>query len=330
MSAGTSSPKRSVRWRLAIALFLLLAGLFILLLLGERWAEFRRLEAEIREFHWDVRAGWLAAALLLATANLFWMAKIWVRLFRATGGVIRGGEGVRVWVITNMGRYIPGKLWQLGGLALYMRRTGRSGTAALFSSLAFQILVVGTGIAVGLSVLGLRFELLPAGSGAGVAILAAALLALLHPAVLQRATGAAARWMREDVAVKRLGGRELAAAGASLLAAWALYGLGLWCLLRGLTGDAQAAPQTLTGIFAAAYVAGYVVLVAPGGLVVREGALAGLLAALTPLSLGVAAAVAVLARIWVVASELLALALVALPVDRRRPTEGPSPGLGRG
>ena len=72
-------------------------------------------------------------------------------------------------------------------------------------------------------------------------------------------------------------------------------------------------PVVLAGVFAAGYVVGYLALIAPGGIVIREGAIAGLLAALTPMSLGVAAALAAMTRIWIVLSELLAISLVAVP-----------------
>ena len=66
----------------------------------------------------------------------------------------------------------------------------------------------------------------------------------------------------------------------------------------------------LTGVFAASYIVGYLVLVAPGGLVVREGAMTALLVEAGGLAVGVAAPVAIIARLWVVATELGALAVV--------------------
>ena len=89
------------------------------------------------------------------------------------------------------------------------------------------------------------------------------------------------------------------------------YGVGLLLLLRGV-GVAWEVMQipALTGIFAASYVIGYLVLVAPGGLVVREGAMTALLVDLGGLALGVAAAVAIMARVWMVVTEFVALALV--------------------
>ena len=109
----------------------------------------------------------------------------------------------------------------------------------------------------------------------------------------------------------KYGAADIVTSALGMLVAWGVYGVGLLCLLPGIgvewpLGDGGL----LAGIFAASYVIGYVALVAPGGLVVREGAMTGLLAELGGLSVGVSAVVAIVARVWLVAAELMALAVV--------------------
>lgn len=302
-----------VRWgRVATVVFLAAALAFAASLLWGQWEELRRLRARVGGFGWSLSPGWLAAALLLGVANLYWMGGAWVHLYRAAGGELSYGRGIRVWIGTNLGRYIPGKIWQLSGLAVHLRRTGESGALALTSALTFQVVTLLSGTAVGVAILGRDVAMLPGGSPVTVAGVVVLLAALLHPRVVGAATRLAARITREEVGPLTVpGGRDLLVAGAALAVAWGVYGLGLWCLLAGLTDPAPAGPLALTGIFAASYVAGYLVLVAPGGLVVREGAMTALLAALSPLGAAVAAAMAVVARIWVTAAELLAFGVAA-------------------
>jgi uncharacterized membrane protein YbhN (UPF0104 family) len=64
------------------------------------------------------------------------------------------------------------------------------------------------------------------------------------------------------------------------------------------------------GICAAGYLAGWVAVFVPGGLGVREGVYALLLAEVVPGP--VAAAVAILSRLWLTAVELLVAILLAL------------------
>ncbi len=301
----------SRRWRrLLVVLFLGAALVFVGVALAERWEELRAIRSQVGGFGWRLAPGWLAASLVVATVNLFWMAGVWVYLYRSGGGGLGYPRGVRVWMATNLGRYIPGKVWQISGLAVHLRQTGESGALALGSALAFQVVTLLTGLAAGLAVVGARPGVLPGGSALTAALVVVALLALLHPSVVGKGMELTGRLLREEIpAVDPPEGRALAAAAVGMLAAWGMYGLGLWCFLRGVTGREVADPAVLTGVFAASYVAGYLVLVAPGGLVVREGAMTGLLVAVAPVGAAVAAALAILARVWVTASELAGLGL---------------------
>jgi uncharacterized membrane protein YbhN (UPF0104 family) len=309
------------RFRLLAVLFVTLSLVFVAALVWRGWTSAGEMADDLRRFGWSIRVGWLAAAVALATANLFLMARVWVGLFWASGGAIGLHAGARVWIVTNLGRYIPGKLWQLTGLTVYMRQRGESGAAALSSAAVFQVVTLATGAAVALATLGGRLAPLGSGVPTGVVLLVAVLAALLHPRVVSALTRRVAAWMGEDAPLVRVRGLDILEAGGGLLVAWAAYGVGLWLLLQGLGSPRVASPVLLTGIFAASYVTGYLALVSPGGLLVREGAMAGLLAALTPIPLAVGAAVAVAARLWVTASELLALVAAGVPTGPGRDPE---------
>lgn len=303
----------------AAALFLIAALVFVGWALADRWAALQGMRAEVGGFGWRLSPGWLAAAVAVGVANLFWMGAAWVHLFRSGGGRLGWGEGIRVWLATNLGRYIPGKIWQISGLVVHLRESGESGSLGLASALAFQVVVLVTGIAVAAGVLGGDLALVPGGSPVVAAAAVLLLLGLLHPTVVRHGMQVAARGLDRDdsPAAAPPSGPALLRAAAAMVGAWALYGVGLWCLLRGLSESVVPGPILLTGVFAASYVAGYLVLLAPGGLLVREGAMTGLLAALTPMGAAVGGALAVAARIWVTAAELgAAAASLALPEGR--------------
>jgi len=299
--------------------FVGLSLLFVGLLLVRQGQSVASLRQDLVDFGWRLRPGWLAGALGVGVASLFLMAAVWVALFRALGGRCGGTEGARVWMTTNLGRYIPGKVWQLSGLAVYMRDRRGAGAIALAAAAAFQVLVLGTGAAVAAVTLGTR-ALGPGSLLPGGLVLLLALGLTLRPGLVSRLATGLARRMGESAPDAVPGRGSLWGAGLGLVVAWLGNGLGLWMLWRGAGGPAAPGPWTLSGVFAAAYVAGYVVLFAPGGLVVREGALAGLLGAVAGVPLGVGAAVAVLARIWTTVAELLALVLAWTLPGRGRGT----------
>ena len=71
----------------------------------------------------------------------------------------------------------------------------------------------------------------------------------------------------------------------------------------------------LASAFAGSFVVGYVVLVAPAGVGIREGVLATWLSGQWPA--GMALAVSLISRVWMVLGELIAMAGHLL-VDQRR------------
>ena len=297
--------------RVVTVVFLVVALFFVAMLLRGQWTSLDEVMAATRAFEWSFQPWLLVLAVVVGVADLLLMGSVWASIFGRTGGNVRRAEAVRVWVVTNFGRYIPGKVWQLGGLAAYMKARGDSGAAALVSAAAFQIVTLVTGGAVAVSTIGVAWAGAEGNWVPVVVTLGVLLLLGLHPRVIRWAASRLGRWLGEDDLTVELGGGDILWAAVGMLLAWSLYGVGFFLLLQGV-GIAVEINQlpVLTGIFAASYVVGYLVLVAPGGLVVREGAMTALLADLIGLAVGVAAAVAIMARIWMVVTELAALALV--------------------
>ena len=95
---------------------------------------------------------------------------------------------------------------------------------------------------------------------------------------------------------------------AGYVVLWVLLGGSFHFFLTAVTDLPRGNFWPITGIFAAAYLAGYLAVFVPGGLGVREGALAILLSLYIPATIAVAAAV--LARIWTTAVELVVVAVL--------------------
>ena len=115
--------------RFALAALLLLALFFVALALLTQWNALGE-HWDPAAVDWRARVPWLLAALALGTLNLAGMAALWTWLTRRLGEEVRYGEGITAWIASNLGRYIPGKVWQLAGLAAYMRARGRSGSVS--------------------------------------------------------------------------------------------------------------------------------------------------------------------------------------------------------
>lgn len=262
---------------------------------------------QIRHFDWSVRPGLLALSVVAQAGVLLWGVRIWQMVLRRFGARVRFRPLARAWLVSNLGRYIPGTIWQFVGLAHL------SGSVGVSPILAVSSLAVHLGFTL-LSALLLGVLLLPASTiGAlaplleGVRWLTPAALLVVHPAPIRAALA-----LLERVTRRRAAAWEGSWADGILFlvltgVAWALYGGAFYLFVASLVPLSISALPWLTGANALAFVAGYLVVFAPGGIGAKEGALAFLLGGLV--GGAVAAAIAIAARLWSIAAELLPILL---------------------
>jgi hypothetical protein len=257
------------------------------------------LEAEA----WLPRPGLLLAASVLLLAAYFVSAWIWGLMVRDLGGPrIPGREAVQLFMIANLGRYIPGKVWQIAGLAALAR--GKGVPAATATGAA----VLGHGIAlVAASTLGLGAlltgpEPYRTWGIVGAVVVAIVLVLVSIPAVFRRL---ADLWLRMTKTETSLGALHGARWLGLYILNWTMYVLSFWVLSCSLGLQGGVVP--LASGFAAAYVLGYLMVFAPAGLGPREGFL---IMFLTP-HIGVTSSglLAVVARLWMTVVEVVPAAI---------------------
>lgn len=248
----------------------------------------------------------LSVGLLFVTFAIG--AAMWRHILLAFGEArITVTQGAAILLIAGLGRYVPGKIAQLAGLAVLARRRGMSGIRATTASVTTQVINLLGAAAVGGWIIFRSAGLLGEGSlAAGLAIVVGLAAFLYFGGV-----GVVLRWiLRRSGHTGELphpdGRRLLLLLPASILN-WLVYGAAFVCLSRGLGLEIGFGEGT--SAFATAYFAGYVVLFAPAGIGVREGALVSFLA---PTLGGQAAIVlAALQRVWITATELAGAAVGA-------------------
>ncbi len=245
----------------------------------------------------------LTGSILVLLFGFFMSAALWGRMVVDLGGPeIPMWRAVRLFMIANMGRYVPGKVWQIAGLALLAKKEGVSARIATGSAVLGQ----GFGI-MGATVLGLGAFFGPneewrTVGWVGVAVVSVLAVGVFTPAAFGRLL---ALWFRITGAEEptRLQGRS--SFGLRWLAFytlnWAVYAVAFWLLYLSF---GEFAPFIQMGpAFAAGYVAGYLAFFAPAGVGVREAAIIGFL---TPaMSIEAATVLAVIARIWTTVVEVV-------------------------
>jgi hypothetical protein len=226
----------------------------------------------------------------------------------------RPSAGARIWFLSNLARYVPGNIWSYVGAVELGRREGVARRVTLAVMALTQVLSVGVAVAAGLPVLLAERARLgrPALLGALVVAAGAGLAVLFRGRLLA-------------LARRRVPGfdpRELtpsAGTVAWLVAGYALYwavtGLAFAALVAALHPLAAGDVPLVVATYAAAYAAGFLALLTPAGLGVREGVLVVALAPVLPA--GPALVVALVSRVWMMLVELAGAAVAHLVARRR-------------
>ncbi len=330
------------KWRRFWPVVKAILWLGLLVLIGRQFAsDLQRPELYQRRLH----AGRLLLSGVLYELGQGFSALYWMRLLGHLGTCPPLGAALRAYYIGQLGKYLPGKAWALFLRTSLVHKHGVGvGLAALtafyevLTTMAAGVLVaavlfavLGTDAGAGLNAETLRHLLWLEQPGEGgvqrsVAVLLslllfAAFLVPLHPAIFNRLvfqrtgeTPVPPDGLRRIRFVYLLEGLAFAAAG------WLLLGASFAVALRGIVGadwpllDLRTA--RLPAIMGLSYVIGFVIVIAPGGIGVREFMLTLLL---TPELVGiqemdskaaratVVLAVLVLRLVWTTAELVTAL-----------------------
>jgi glycosyltransferase 2 family protein len=251
---------------------------------------------------WALDPVGIVASVLLVWAMYVMLIAAWRFMLAGWGQRLGAFQAARIWTVSSLGKYVPGKVWAIAGMAMMAREAGVAPWAATASAVLLQALAVGTGAAV-TGAAGMRsLEASHPGSRAGVLmLLVASVIAvgvILWPPVARRLVQLVSR---EPVVSSPAVGPVLFGAGANVLA-WIGYGLALWLLARATLPQLTLGPGEAIGAFAASYVAGLVFLLAPGGLGVREGVLVLMLQG--SMGWGGATALAIASRLLLTVTEI--------------------------
>lgn len=256
-----------------------------------RWDETRR---ALEQLSWP----YAGAALLAGVAGLGAWMLAWRRLLAGLGSPLPPRAAVRIYFVSQLGKYIPGSVWALVAqmeMAKEHRVPRERGASAALLSMA-------TTIAGGCAVAAVT---LPLTSPAAtrhywwLLILAPVFVALLHPRIVTFTLNRALRLARRPPLARTAGPGTMAAALAWTVLGWFLFGTHAWLLVRAAGGHGFF---LATGAYALAFTAGFLVVIAPGGVGVREAALTAALAPVLPA--GAALVVALVSRVVLTAADL--------------------------
>jgi hypothetical protein len=187
-------------------------------------------------------------------------AALWWGLIRLFGGQVKGYETFRIYFLSSLPRYIPGSIWGYVGRTYLVERQGVRRPIAVLSTLVEIGLFVGSGVAIGLW----YWLKMPAAGLAGIAI---AVVLIIGVAYVSLVLNPDRHWsLRTTLAA--------AATVGGYLAFWLVYGLSIAILFQELVPAMGAEEMvSITSGFALSWLAGFLMILVPGGLGIREAAI---------------------------------------------------------
>ena len=277
--------------------------------------------SQLKRLQWSTLVAGLTICCLYRLCN----AHGWWFVLRAVRQRLPAATALRVWLSSEACRWLPGSVWNFGSRALLGARAGVAPVPAAASlalelglTLAAWVIVAGVCFPLcGADVIAKGNLLTPRFQSPAI-VLSVFLITVVGGYVAWRVARRCApgKFARATELLSKL--RQAKPEPTRCLVAFGYYGLmvvfsgvGLFCLIHLMNRDVDIPVAAVVGANALAWLVGFFAVVAPGGLVIREGSLAVVLAVWMPLEQAVA--VAVVWRVLQIGAELVCVLIVFAP-----------------
>ena len=270
--------------------------------------EWPTVSATVRSLPW----GHVLLSLVATAAGVLLGPLVWRAALAAMGTGVRIPDAATIYLVGQLGKYVPGSVVALLLQMELARSAGISRARGLTASLLTAGVAVVTSLLAGLlavpalirswPVLLWLFALLPVG------------LVLLHPTALTSVVDRLLALLRQGPLPQRLAGRAIVRASGLSLLGYVLYGVHLFLLVDTLQGSGSTNRALLlllcVGTMGVAMTAGLAAFVLPSGIGAREAVIVGALTAVLPY--GQALALAIVSRVVFTVVELASAAVATL------------------
>jgi len=268
--------------------------------------------AEIKDYDWQFNPVYLVLSVVCGLLAFLFFALSWRGIIGGFGYKVETPAAFKIMYLSNLGRYIPGKVWQVFGILYLTQKKGIPPEPAGTSFVVFQLFTIPASLL--LFVLASQWDsrilidqvrLLGPYSALilTIGMLSFCAVLVFWPSPFLKAANFILKKLSRPPLKFRLDKKVALVVFLGYFFSWVLYGLAFWLFITAVAEDYPVGIIAAMGIFSFAYQVGYLMLFAPGGFGPREVVMGALLA---PFLGPVAAAVAVLARLWSIVIEAIA------------------------
>ena len=310
--APASTRQRFVDWARRVLIVLVLAAAVYAVV--DQWPEVRSTIATLTWWQVALSVGVLMVGVVLGM--LSWRAVV--------VGIAHPGPGRKlgqVYLIGQMGKYVPGAVWAFL-LQMEVGRKNGVGRAQVFvAALVSTGITVAASLVVGLLALPYLAEDHPRLQW--LYLLLPAVLVAMHPAVVTWLVNLVLRLVRRPPLDRPLTAGTLVRSFVLVTIMYGVYGVHLWILVRVGGGVGIENALFFTSALALGMTVGLFAFLLPSGIGAREAVVVAALT--TVMSPGRALAIALLSRVMFTVAEMICMGLAFLDFRRTPDLTGPAP-----
>ncbi len=254
--------------------------------------------------------------LLLVNFVLFVLG--WQQIILKLGGDISFRKAFWVLAASQTAKYVPGGIW----FALGRIQMGKS--PATRSEIIAVSLIIETALTmlVGIILFGVGVVVSRAQTGVNIVFLLLALVIfalLMYPSVITTLLNAALKISKRSPVVITISYPSILGISTYFFGLWAFQILGFYFLINAICPLTISLIFRLTAVYTLSWMAGFLVLLAPSGLGVREGVMTLMLSPVLPAPLAVA--ISLISRGWITIFEIIVF-LVGFVIRKRNQDHG--------
>ncbi len=264
--------------------------------------------SQIRQYSWDLDYPLLLLSFVLVGLTYSLLAKVWSQILKQSGSVVGYSKMFKIWFISNLGRYVPGKVWQFLGMLYLLEKENVPKSRSFSVAILAQALSSMAGILIMLGCVKYDFyrRLFSDSwwfSPVLIAFIAGVIILIFYPKLLQKVMNLGLGIFKKEKISLDYRPKNLLFYLLSYAGCWLLFGFCFLIFIKSIIPASFGIYFGVTGAFAGSVTIGFLAFFTPGGLGVREGILVALLSSYFPLP--VATLIALLSRLWITLAELL-------------------------
>jgi len=261
---------------------------------------------ELMQYNWEVKPLFLTLSYLGLCSAFLVVVMAWRMMLKRLGFSLNYLPAFRIWFRSNFARYLPGRVWGVLSMLYMCEKKGMPRSLAVMSGVLIQIFSLFSVFALGLMYMatapGTIREVMPISDSAVLIAIGLFSVVLVISPFFTDGTKFVLRRLRKTSYTVDIRVLDRLAFFFLFTFIWLLYGASFGFFVFSVSNVPQNDFMNLVPIFPVAYTLGFVSLLTPGGIGVREGVMTFLLLPYLPVS--VAGLIALAARIWMTLGEL--------------------------